>query len=163
MIREVEVVSFTLLVLRLVFFHILRCTCLISCHFTRSPFQCVLTYIGADVLDGVQSCVDAGAKVISMSLGCANCYLAVEDEFYNDVYDQNVLVIAAAGNSGSVIDHFPSGYPAVMSVASLDSDGTLSSFSTRNDQTEIAGPGRLVKSTIPDDTYASYSGTSMAS
>ena len=98
-----------------------------------------------------------------MSLGCDNCHSAVAEAFYNDVYDQNVLVIAAAGNSGSVVDHFPSGYPAVMSVASLDDDGTLSSFSTRNDQTEIAGPGRGVQSTVPGDSFAFFSGTSMVS
>lgn len=84
-----------------------------------------------------------------MSLGCDNCFSPTTDLFYQDVYDQNVLIIAAAGNSGDVRDHFPSGYPAVMSVASVAEGGgvgsanygTLSGFSTRNDQTEIAGPG----------------------
>ncbi|KAL7533858.1 hypothetical protein ACHAWF_004642, partial [Thalassiosira exigua] len=95
---------------------------------------------GASVLDAVDSCVDSGAKVISMSLGC---------DVYNEKYDQNVLIIAATGNSGDTRDHFPSGYNAVMSVASVaegggpgsDDYGMLSGFSTRNDQTEIAGPG----------------------
>ena len=88
-----------------------------------------------------------------MSLGCDNCFSPTTDLFYQDVYDQNVLMIAAAGNSGDTRDHFPSGYSAVMSVASVaegggegsSNYGILSGFSTRNDQTEIAGPGRLVQ------------------
>ena len=54
---------------------------------------------GSDVLNGVSDCVAAGAKVISMSLGCDGCFSAASDLFYQDVYDQNVLVIAAAGFS----------------------------------------------------------------
>ncbi len=170
---------------------------------------------GADVLNGVASCVEAGAKVISMSLGCDRCFSSTTDLFYQDVYDQNVLVIAAAGNSGDVRDHFPSGYPAVMSVASVQEGGgvgssnygILSGFSTRNNQTEIgkhqaslqevttlelvpsykytnslhpsrfrisddhsveltwipvAGPGSAVRSTVPGDNYATFSGTSVS-
>lgn len=85
-----------------------------------------------------------------MSLGCSNCYVGAYDQAYQNAYDAGVLVIAAAGNSGSDTAHFPSGYKSVMSVASVREGngvgtanyGELSSFSTRNDQTEIAGPGQ---------------------
>ncbi|KAL7543030.1 hypothetical protein ACHAXR_012487, partial [Thalassiosira sp. AJA248-18] len=125
---------------------------------------------GSDVLNAVASCVDEGAKVISMSLGCDGCFSQSTELFYQDVYDQDVLIIAAAGNSGDTRDHFPSGYPSVMSVASVaegggegsSTYGILSGFSTRNDQTEIAGPGSSVRSTVPNDNYAVFSGTSMA-
>ncbi|KAL7553429.1 hypothetical protein ACHAWF_017427, partial [Thalassiosira exigua] len=125
---------------------------------------------GASVLDAVDSCVDSGAKVISMSLGCDGCFSSATEDFYNEKYDQDVLIIAAAGNSGDARDHFPSGYNAVMSVASVaegggpgsDNYGILSGFSTRNDQTEIAGPGSAVRSTVPGDNFATFSGTSMA-
>ena len=104
----------------------------------------------ADVLNAVESCREAGAKVISMSLGCNNCPSTTADLLYQDVYDDNILIVAAMGNSGTDVEHFPSGYSAVMGVASVaegggegaDDYGTLSGFSTRNDQTEISGPGR---------------------
>ena len=103
-------------------------------------------------MDAVQSCVDAGAKVISMSLGGGSPSEILELAF-QDVYDQDILVIAAAGNSGSDIMNYPSGYKTVVSVASVaegggegsDNYGELSSFSTRSDQTEIAAPGRYVR------------------
>lgn len=105
---------------------------------------------GSAVINAVNDCVAQGAKVISMSLGCSWCYVQAYDEAYQDAYDQGVMIIAAAGNSGGDTDHYPSAYKNVMSVASVtegggpgsDTYGKLSGFSTRNQQTEIAAPGR---------------------
>ena len=85
-----------------------------------------------------------------MSLGCSNCHVVAYDNAYRDAYDAGVLIIAAAGNSGSDTAHYPSGYESVISVASVRENqgegaanyGELSSFSTSNQQTEIAGPGQ---------------------
>ena len=103
------------------------------------------------VLDAVQSCVDEGAKVISMSLGCT-CFSEIAELFYQDVYDQDILVIAAAGNGGSDVKLYPASYKTVVSVASVakgggegsDNYGELSFYTTWSDQTEIAAPGRYV-------------------
>ena len=73
----------------------------------------------------------------------------------------SVLVIAAAGNSAQDSWGYPAGYPTVMSVGSVTSSGSLSSFSTQNEQVEITGPGSSVKSTVPNNQYDTYSGTSM--
>lgn len=35
---------------------------------------------GSDVVNAVKDCVDNGAHVISMSLGCSNCYVQAYDE-----------------------------------------------------------------------------------
>eukprot|EP00584_Thalassiosira_punctigera_P007945 CAMPEP_0172538382 /NCGR_PEP_ID=MMETSP1067-20121228/9762_1 /TAXON_ID=265564 ORGANISM="Thalassiosira punctigera, Strain Tpunct2005C2" /NCGR_SAMPLE_ID=MMETSP1067 /ASSEMBLY_ACC=CAM_ASM_000444 /LENGTH=1434 /DNA_ID=CAMNT_0013323865 /DNA_START=104 /DNA_END=4408 /DNA_ORIENTATION=- len=119
---------------------------------------------GAAVIAAVKDCVDKGAKVISMSLGCGNCYVAAYDQAYKDAYDAGVLIVAAAGNSGRDSVHYPSGYKSVISVASVMESKKLSYFSTRNDQTEIAAPGHYVKSTVPrnKESYGTKSGTSMA-
>merc|ERR1712241_33491 len=84
------------------------------------------------------------------------------------MYDDGILIIAAAGNGGaSASVSYPAGYPHVMSVAAVDSNGQRASFSQNDDQVEIAAPGKGVKSTITDSngesfSYASWSGTSMA-
>lgn len=57
---------------------------------------------------------------------------------------------------------YPASYDALMSVAAVDSNENKASFSQYNAQVEIAGPGVNVKSTLPNNQYASYSGTSMA-
>jgi subtilisin family serine protease len=84
-----------------------------------------------------------------------------------DAASQNVLFIAAAGNSAQNIDVSPS-YPAsynisnVISVASVTSTSALSSFSNYGTSVSIAAPGSSIYSTVPGG-YATYSGTSMAS
>merc|ERR1711982_288192 len=46
--------------------------------------------------------------------------------------------------------------------AAIDSNKNKAGFSQYNDQVEISAPGVSVKSSLPDDKYASWSGTSMA-
>ncbi|MCK6616172.1 MAG: S8 family serine peptidase [Cyclobacteriaceae bacterium] len=86
-----------------------------------------------------------------------------------------ILFIAAAGNSTNDNDASPS-YPAsynnsnIIAVASIDSNGALSSFSNWGATTvDLGAPGRGIVSTVPVRSkgqivsgYASYSGTSMA-
>lgn len=85
----------------------------------------------------------------------------------------NILFVAAAGNAGSNNDvtlSYPSGYPNanIISVASITSTGTLSSFSNYGATTvDLGAPGSSIFSTVPSRNgklfaYASYSGTSMA-
>merc|ERR1712029_926658 len=73
-----------------------------------------------------------------------------------------ILFVAAAGNGGSSSKLYPASYPALMSVAAIDSNQNKASFSQYNDQVEISAPGVGVKSSLPNDKYASWSGTSMA-
>merc|ERR1740121_29215 len=114
------------------------------------------------VLGAVQSCVDDGAKVISLSLGGGG-YSGTTNDFYNNLYEkEDILFVAAAGNGGSSSKLYPASYPALMSVAAIDSNKNKASFSQYNDQVEISAPGVSVKSSLPDDKYASWSGTSMA-
>jgi subtilisin family serine protease len=86
--------------------------------------------------------------------------------------DQNILFIAAAGNSNQNIDTLPS-YPAaydlpnVIAVAAIDAAGNRASFSNYGStRVHIAAPGVNILSTIPNSrgqaAYAYYSGTSMA-
>jgi subtilisin family serine protease len=80
----------------------------------------------------------------------------------------DILFVAAAGNGSSNIDNSPS-YPAsytsagLIAVASLNSNGTMSSFSNYGAvSVDLGAPGAGVISTVPTNGYASYSGTSMA-
>ena len=88
---------------------------------------------------------------------------------------QDILFVAAAGNSGTNNDatpSYPSGYtsPNIIAVASITSTGALSSFSQYGATTvDIGAPGSGIWSTIPRSSkgkvvasYASYDGTSMA-
>jgi subtilisin family serine protease len=92
---------------------------------------------------------------------------------------EDILFIAAAGNSGANNDSspsYPSGYAStnIIAVASITSSGTMSSFSQYGATTvDICAPGSAILSTVPvmegkgrkatlSGGYAVYSGTSMA-
>ncbi len=120
---------------------------------------------GSDMVIAVEECVTAGANIISMSLGGDSSSTA-ENNAFQSAYDSGVLLIAAAGNNGSYGGNdaysYPASYTSVMSVAAIDSAKVVSSWSQKNSQVEIAAPGVAVTSTIPDNEYATWSGTSMA-
>ena len=93
----------------------------------------------------------------------------------NRAGDAGILFIAAAGNNASNNDttaNYPSNYQCVtasrpwdcmVAVASITSTGALSSFSDYGATTvDLGAPGSAITSTVPDSTYASYDGTSMA-
>lgn len=116
----------------------------------------------SDLIDGIQSCKDAGAKVVNMSLGGSSSS-QTEQTAMTNFYNSGMLLIAAAGNAGNTSLSYPASYNAVVSVAAVDSNRNLASFSQRNAQVELAGPGVAVNSTWNNGGYNSISGTSMAS
>ncbi len=88
---------------------------------------------------------------------------------------QNILFVAAAGNSGTDNDTTPSypsgydtsttpaGYDAVIAVAAISRTGALASFSQYGQRTvDLGAPGVDVWSTTAFNSFESYNGTSMA-
>ncbi len=100
------------------------------------------------LVNAANKCRDAGAKVISMSLG-GSFSSRTEQMAFNDLYNQGILSVAAAGNGGNNQKSYPASYPSVISVAAIDASKTVASFSQKNDQVELAAPGVSVLSTVP--------------
>lgn len=90
----------------------------------------------------------------------------VRDAF-QALYDQGVLHVAAAGNSGKRGRINTMGYPARFSsniaVAATDKTDARASFSSVGNEMEVAAPGVDINSTLPGGGYGLKSGTSMAS
>lgn len=126
----------------------------------------------SSLVAAIETCADNGSDVVNMSLGGGGSS-QTEANAMDNLFNQGVLLIAAAGNDGSAYSStdalsYPASYNAVMSVAALDSSKSLASFSQKNSQVEIAAPGVDVLSTYPEGTgsqgnYGTMSGTSMAS
>jgi serine protease len=116
---------------------------------------------GSNMVKAVEQCRNAGANIISMSIG-GGASSQTEENAFIAAANAGVLNIAAAGNDGNTSMSYPASYDAVMSVAAIDSNKNLASFSQRNSQVEIAAPGVAVKSTIINNQYATWDGTSMA-
>jgi serine protease len=116
---------------------------------------------GSDLIKAVSQCQASGATVISMSLG-GGASSSAEQAAFDQAYASGILNVAAAGNDGNSTMSYPASYNSVMSVAAVDSSGTLANFSQYNSQVEIAAPGVNVQSTYNNGGYSSLSGTSMA-
>ena len=112
----------------------------------------------SSLVDAAMECENAGANVISMSLG-GSFSSTTEDQYFADADSRGVLSIAAAGNDGNTRKSYPASYDAVMSVAAVDSNKVVADFSQQNNAVEISGPGVNVKSTVPMGTGSEASVT----
>lgn len=77
--------------------------------------------------------------------------------------DGGVVIVAAAGNSGSNHKQYSAQDKDVVSVRSLDGySGSISSFANWGDWVDVAAPAGRVLGPVPDGGYAWWAGTSMA-
>ncbi len=132
-----------------------------------------------DIIAGIDLCVDMAeyhditSMTLSLGLGPSDDPILREDycdsEFsglaasIDAAVDAGIVVAAAAGNDGN---HDKIGVPACIEnaarVASTTKSDEISSFSDRNELVNLTAPGSSITSTIPDSSYATKSGTSMA-
>ena len=118
----------------------------------------------AAIASGIIWAADHGADVINMSLG------GDEDPAVDSAIDyarsQNVVVVAAVGNSGDAGNPvmYPGASPGVIGVAATDINDVRPSFSESGPQVDVAAPGVDVASLYLASTtqVAVASGTSMA-
>lgn len=126
-----------------------------------------------NVANGITWAADNGAKVINLSLGDP-AYSQTVQSAINYAYAKGVVVVAAAGNSGSSGNPvmYPGAGEHVISVAATDSADNRAGFSEFNQFVDVAAPGVSIASTYWNtnpangplgDIYVGMTGTSMAS
>jgi serine protease len=100
------------------------------------------TVYSTDLIAAAQLCKEAGAHVISASLG-GHSYDRFEDEFFRKLYrEDGILTVAASGNGGDERNLYPAGYEFVFSVSAIDKSRRVADFSTLNpSSTDILAPG----------------------
>jgi serine protease len=101
------------------------------------------------LIDAAYKCRDAGANIISMSLGGSRSNNTEKNGFASLYNSYNILSIAAAGNAGTNANSYPASYDTVVSIAAIDSNKAVADFSQYNSQVELAAPGVGVLSTVP--------------
>ena len=121
------------------------------------------------VIEAIKYAEANGADICNLSFGSSNC----TPEFEAAIRDSKTLFVVAAGNGnqyqiGYDIDKSPV-YPAslpydnVITVGNLLFNGHLDESSNYGaTSVDLAAPGTYILSTIPGDSYAYMSGTSMA-
>lgn len=119
------------------------------------------------IINGIIEAADRGADVISLSLG------GYSNQAKQRAYEKAVkyankagcIVVAAAGNSNRNAKNFaPVNAKGVIGVSAIDSELTRAVFSNTVEDIKlgIAAPGVNIYSTMPNNTYKSLNGTSMA-
>ena len=130
-------------------------------------YDSVSYFQGDAVLNAIAYATDNGADVISMSFGSGDS--EAMRQAISNAHEADVVLVAAAGNTGEDIQSYPAAYDEVISVTSITSRGVRSSFSSYGPWTDVAAPGSWIWSTVPyegvlvdESGYKSLSGTSMA-
>jgi serine protease len=112
--------------------------------------------------EGIKYAADNGAQIINCSWGGTE-YSQFGADIIHYAIAKGALVVAAAGNENLSATHYPSDYPGVLSVASVDSSDVKSGFSNYGYRIDVSAPGENIYSTLPNNSYGEMSGTSMAS
>jgi thermitase len=114
-----------------------------------------------DVANGIIYAADNGAQVISLSLGGSSGSTTLKNAV-DYAWNKGAVVVAAAGNNNSSAPSYPAYYSNAIAVASTDSADRKSSFSNYGSWVDVAAPGSSIYSTYINGSYATLSGTSMA-
>jgi len=110
---------------------------------------------------GIDYLYHNGVKVINCSFG-SGTYSSVAQNLINAAWAAGVVICASAGNDGQDIFRYPACYEHVVSVAASTNTDTKASFSNFHDSVDVIAPGQGILSTVYNNSYAIYDGTSMS-
>jgi thermitase len=118
-------------------------------------------------IKAIEYAIAKNADIMSNSWGGGGFSQALEDAIQL-ANDQGILFTAAAGNNNKDNDqspHYPSSYeaPNVLAVMATDRTNSKAGFSHYGTQSvDVGAPGVDILSTVRNDQYRQFSGTSMA-
>ena len=110
---------------------------------------------------GIIWAADNGADVINLSL-VGGRFCSTVRSAVNYAWNKGVVLVASAGNNRSSMPIFPAAFPNCIAVAATDENDSLAFFSNFGDWVDVAAPGTYIYSTMPNNNYKYYSGTSMS-
>lgn len=111
--------------------------------------------------------------VVNMSWGSYSPSKAIEDSLH-ELYKQDVLLVASAGNDNVSVAPYPAGFPTVLAVGAVDRKEKKAWFSNYGPWVVLTSPGTEISSTLPmncetlcqigkaEREFGPLSGTSMA-
>jgi cyanobactin maturation PatA/PatG family protease len=121
-----------------------------------------------EIARGIEVAAEAGAHVINVSGGQLSPQGDAHDPLARAIEycrDNNVLVVAAAGNNGCFCNHVPAALQPVLAVGALDDDGqplAVSNWGPSYRGHGILAPGANILVAGPGGQVIKRSGTSLA-
>ena len=104
------------------------------------------------IAEGIIWAADNGADVINLSLGGSRGSITLENAV-NHAWQNGVVVVAAAGNSGNTRKLYPAYYQNCIAVAATNNNDVKASFSSYGSWVDVAAPGENVYSTFPNHPF----------
>lgn len=116
-----------------------------------------------NVCDGILFAADKNVDIITMSLGTPTGSMQMRQAI-NYAVNKGCVFFCAAGNSGQRSElMYPAKYTDTISIGSISNNLQISRFScSSGSELDFLAPGEDVISCVPDNGYATMSGTSMA-
>lgn len=115
----------------------------------------------SDVIRAIDYAIEKKVDVINLSMGSSSLS-NIENRAIQKAIEAGIVVVASAGNEGSNVYDFPASYDNVISVGSIYSNNSVSSFSNYNDKIDVVAPGEEVISCSLNDLYTYNTGTSFS-
>jgi len=116
----------------------------------------------SNVAAGINWAVEQGCDLIAMSLGAPFKVQQVRKAIQN-AEAAGVITFCAAGNAGNTQElYYPANYPETIAIGAIDKNFNRANFSNTGQNLDFMAPGVDIFSTVPDNWYATLSGTSMA-
>jgi subtilisin family serine protease len=147
-----------------------NCTLLIRPIFaeTTPDRDCMPSATPLDLAAAIMECIDAGARIINLSLGLAEPSTKGEqalEEALNHTLRRGVIVVAAAGNQGTLGSSVITRHPWVIPVVALDLQGRPmndSNLGSSIGRRGLSAPGDSITSLSSEGQSLTLGGTSVA-
>jgi major intracellular serine protease len=115
-----------------------------------------------NIINGIIWAADNKCDFICMSFGspypCDEMEKAIKY-----ATNKGTIVFCAAGNSGEKSEiMYPAKYNSTISIGAIDKNLNRASFTCSGEELDFLSPGYDIVSCVPDNSYASMSGTSMS-
>jgi subtilisin family serine protease len=135
-----------------------KCKLMISKHTNDTDPNSLLYYTDA----GIVYCYQNGAKVINCSFG-SSYYSSYTQLVCSNAWGSGSMICGSAGNNGLNTPRYPASYDYVVSSAATNSNDVKASFSNYHTTVDVSSPGQGILSTVYNNSYESWDGTSMSS
>lgn len=115
------------------------------------------------VIEAIYKAIEYKVNIINMSFGTTQ-YSEALHKAIKDANEEGILIIAAAGNTGTEGGNveYPAAFPEVMAVGAVNSNAELSDISADGKEIDVVAPGENVKTASSFGLETVSSGTSMA-
>ncbi|KYD27492.1 S8 family peptidase [Parageobacillus toebii] len=119
----------------------------------------------SDVVAGIEWAIENDIDILNFSLQTTIDNSVLRNAIQK-AYENNILLVASAGNMGGTkkVDTvtYPAAYDEVIAVAAVDKNGERASYSSTGKRIDISAPGDYVYTTVQSGLYFLATGTSMA-